>query len=104
MARAEHSNITIVEGPFTDRGMLRMRIPVESGHPSELCTFQPDGSVGERLGYRMETDEEFRLHMIEDLTDPSKCLAWTDSGRQCSRLPFFGVRYCKQHYIMQKRG
>ncbi len=57
----------IVEGPFTDKTMLRMNIPVESGHPAELHPLNPDGTLGPGLGYRMETDDELKLRMIKAL-------------------------------------
>ena len=59
--------ITIVQGPFTDTSMVRMQIPVERGHPAELHELFPDGSLGPGLGYRLETDDEFKLRMHEVL-------------------------------------
>lgn len=54
----------IVEGPFTDKTMIRMQIPVERGHPAELHPLNPDGTLGPGLGYRMETDDEFKQRVL----------------------------------------
>ena len=59
--------ITIFQDPFSDTSIFRMQIPVESGHPGELHELNPDGSLGSGLGYRLETDDEFKQRMHEVL-------------------------------------
>lgn len=66
--------ITIVQLSFTDTSMFRMEIPVERGHPAELHELFPDGSLGPGLGYRLETDDEFKLRLMESLREgPAAC-------------------------------
>jgi hypothetical protein len=36
-------------------------------------------------------------------TTTTRCRAITKAGKQCTRLPFFGVRYCKAHYVGMQR-